>query len=369
MMTRSSDPGYPARDEVDLLALLQVLIRGWYVLLAAALTGLVAGMLITFLLPRTWTSHAVVVLPGTEELRGLSQTAAQMRVAGLTPSVDGDWLWAQFQQTFSARSAQEAFILTDGGGNGTLAGLTVRERQKRVASIADGITLAENGGQKQNPLPYAWLKLSAKGDTPDAARMLLTNWLHTSAARVAEQARDALASQRDSALDVAEGHLTMMTQQEADRRAVQINRLEYALSLARAAGIQQPLWTKGYTLSDDPDFPVSLGASGLAEKLALLKRDTDPGWLSTPLREQQLKVRTLRALRTEGVRVQPYRLLASPSLPLSPDGPSRSLVVLLTVLLCLIGAAGIVLLRDALSVRRAVTDSPSEVRALMEMKE
>ncbi|HGY1772649.1 hypothetical protein HCH73_19030 [Citrobacter koseri] len=41
MMMRSSAPGHPVRDDVDLLALLQVLIRGWYVLLAAASTGLV----------------------------------------------------------------------------------------------------------------------------------------------------------------------------------------------------------------------------------------------------------------------------------------------------------------------------------------
>lgn len=337
--------------DVDLLALLQTLIRAWRLMLAGLLAGLLGGLLVAILLPRHWTSQAVVVAPETDMLQGLQTVSARMSVAGLTPEVNADWLYAQFLQAFSARDGQTAFIAAVPQVRAATAGMAPEARQRLADLLADGMTLTTAETDKKGGLPYARVTLQARADSPEGAQALLAGWLQVAGAQVAARARTALAVQRDGALDVARGRLALMLRQAAAHRDVQVNRLSHALQLARAAGISRPLWAQGYTLRDDPDFPVSLGVSGLTEKLALLKNDTDLSALSTSLRDQQLQVQQLAALSTDGLSVQPYRLLSSPSWPLRPDGPGRALLMLLSVLLSLMLTAGIILLRDALRAR------------------
>src|SRR5690606_10761478 len=122
--------------------------------------------------------------------------------------------------------------------------------------------------------------------------------------------------------------------------------------LAVTSGIHRPLWVQGYTLNDDPDFPVSLGETGLSEKLALLKNDADLSALSTALRDQRLEVQALAALSTDGLQALPYRLLASPSLPLSADGAGPGVMMVLSIFLGLLAAGGGLLFRDALRAKQ-----------------
>lgn len=352
-----SPPGGQA--EVDLLSLVAVLARGWRWLLAGLGAGVLAGALLSALLPRSYTSRAVVVVPGEETLRGLATLSARFRAVGLTPVVDATWLYGQFQEAFSARDGQIAFLSGAGRQQEAAGGMSPASRVRLAEKAADGIVLTLSESQKRVETPYPWTGLAVTSGTPGGARDLLSGWMNACSSEVLARARAALGVQRDGALEAARTRLAQMQRQAAAHRDVQINRLSHALSLARAAGIHRPLWVQGYTLNDDPDFPVSLGETGLSEKLALLKNDADLSALSTALRDQRLEVQALAALSTDGLQALPYRLLASPSLPLSADGAGPGVMMALSIFLGLLAAGGGLLFRDALRAKQHAQAAPA----------
>ena len=52
-----------------------------------------------------------------------------------------------------------------------------------------------------------------------------------------------------------------------------LQRLNYSLEVANAAGIKKPVYSNGQGIKDDPDYSVALGADGIAEKLRIEKSE------------------------------------------------------------------------------------------------
>lgn len=50
-----------------------------------------------------------------------------------------------------------------------------------------------------------------------------------------------------------------------------LQRLNYSLEVANAAGIKKPVYSNGQAVKDDPDYSVALGADGIAQKLQIEK--------------------------------------------------------------------------------------------------
>src|SRR5690606_19275184 len=170
-MAPAFDPAMAGQGhDVDLLALLQTLGRAWRLMLAGLLAGLLGGLLVAILLPRHWTSQAVVVAPETDMLQGLQTVSARMSVAGLTPEVNADWLYAQFLQAFSARDGQTAFIAAVPQVRAVTAGMAPEARQRLADLLADGMTLTTAETDKKGGLPYARVTLQARADSPEGAQ-------------------------------------------------------------------------------------------------------------------------------------------------------------------------------------------------------
>lgn len=69
-----------------------------------------------------------------------------------------------------------------------------------------------------------------------------------------------------------------------------IQRLNYSLDIANAAGIKKPVYSNGQAVKDDPDFSISLGADGIERKLEIEKAVTDVAELNGELRNRQYLV-------------------------------------------------------------------------------
>ena len=72
-----------------------------------------------------------------------------------------------------------------------------------------------------------------------------------------------------------------------------IQRLNYSLDIANAAGIKKPVYSNGQAVKDDPDFSISLGADGIERKLEIEKAVTDVAELNGELRNRQYLVRAV----------------------------------------------------------------------------
>ena len=208
---------------------------------------------------------------------------------------------------------------------------------------------------------------SKKKDEPS----LYTSWTLSFTAPTSEEAQKVLAGYIDyiSALVVKESienvrnKLEIKTQFEKEKLAqdriktknqldANIQRLNYSLDIANAAGIKKPVYSNGQAVKDDPDFSISLGADGIERKLEIEKAVTDVAELNGELRNRQYLVEQLTKANINDVNFTPFKYQLRPSLPVKKDGPGKSIIVILSALIGGMVACGGVLLRHAMASRK-----------------
>ncbi|STM95749.1 ferric enterobactin transport protein FepE [Escherichia coli] len=66
-----------------------------------------------------------------------------------------------------------------------------------------------------------------------------------------------------------------------------LQRLNYSLEVANAAGIKKPGYSNGQAVKDDPDYSVALGADGIAQKLQIEKNLKDVAELNADFQNRE----------------------------------------------------------------------------------
>jgi len=336
---------HPA-GEIDLLHLARIVWQGRRTLMMAVLFGAAVTGLAGHFGGWTWTSEAVLVTPSLTDNPDLALQRASLKTLGITPEVTDGWLSGRFIRTFSARDVQLDFLQTSAVFQGMTAGLSAPARVAAENAMIKGMVLepALEGKGEKTLYPYLTARLKAKD--PGQAQRLLDDWLAYVNARVATMARETLEEQRRVHLEAMRQQLALARSREAITREVTVNRLGYALSLAKAAGVSQPVFTKGEAFHDDPDFPLGLGEKGLSRKLAIFSDETDLRRLSVSLQEQEDMVSRLEKLPVTAPSIQAFHLLSRPVLPEQHDGPGTALLMLLGAMVGGMLATGLVLLRS-----------------------
>lgn len=347
-MSALHDHPLPA-GEIDLRHLVRLVWRWRRVFILAMSLGAAAGALVDSLGAWTWTSEAVLVAPSLTDNPDLALQRASLTALGVTPDVTDSWLSGRFIRTFSARDARLDFLQASPVFQSMTAGLSATARAATENAMIQGMVLEPaSGGKGREPLyPYLTARLKAKHARD--ARTLLADWLVYVNARVATMARQTLEAQRRVRLQTLREQLELERTRETIVRQVSVTRLGYALSLARAAGLSQPVFMKGDAFHDDPDFPLGLGEKGLSRKLAIYRDGTDLRQLSVALQEQEDGVSRLEKIRVDAPDIQAFHLLSRPVLPEQHDGPGGMLLMLAGALLGAGSAAAGVALRHLLA--------------------
>ena len=130
-----------------------------------------------------------------------------------------------------------------------------------------------------------------------------------------------------------------------------VQRLNYSLEVANAAGIKKPVYSNGQAVKDDPDYSVALGADGIAQKLQIEKSLKDVAELNADFQNREYHLAQLEKLSINDVNFEPFKYQLSPSIPVKKDGPGKSLIVILAALVGGILACGSILVREAMLAR------------------
>jgi Chain length determinant protein len=147
-----------------------------------------------------------------------------------------------------------------------------------------------------------------------------------------------------------EGRLDQKRMYLENIRSANIERLNYSLEIATAAGIKKPVYSSGLAVKDDPDYSVVLGVDGIEKKLAIEKSITDVAKLDVDFNNEQYHLDQLRQVVIPDIHFSPFKYQLSPSLPLTKDGPGKGIVVLLAAALGGLLTCGVIVLRRAMNV-------------------
>lgn len=340
--------------ELDLIDVLTIILRKKFTILAFIIVAALIAVAVNFMMPQRWTSKAVLVPADSSQLKNINDTLTKMSVLDIKTDITADSLLADFMRDFDSQRLREKYLVNTRYFK-KLEALTAGDEESRNRLIHDILqgnieSRSSIKNKEANKKEYLYYDVEYSAETAVDARDLLEGYINY----VAHEVNDELYRRLENKIKQAKMkesdlyNLEMM--QEKIKHRSKIERLQYALDIARSAGIQKPSWSNGGVIQDDPDFSVTLGADGLARKLEI-EKSLPVGSLNNELQNRRVYIEKLDALKIEPGDDVPFKYMSAPSEPLTRDAPRRTLMVLLFALIGLVVGCSFVLAKSVMASR------------------
>ncbi|MGN7914203.1 LPS O-antigen length regulator Wzz(fepE) [Enterobacter sp. 22466] len=349
--------------EIDLLGLLDVLLAAKKRIVAITFAFALAGLAIAFLLPQKWTSKAVITPAEQTQWNPLRQMMVALQVLDVDVKVSRDEVFGLFIKKFQSQSLLEEYMKSSPYVMSQLEGTNVDplELHRAVVNISEKMKAIDNTRVKDaDKAPYVSWTLSFTAPTAGDAQTVLEGYIKYIAAIVEQEIMLNIRNQLALKTKVVEQQLDLDRVRLTNIHNTNLQRLNYSLEVANAAGIKKPVYSNGQAVKDDPDYSVALGADGIAQKLQIEKNLKDVAELNADFQNREYYLAQLKKLSVEDVVLEPFKYQLSPSMPVKKDGPGKALIVLLAGILGGLFACGSVLLREAMLSRNPLPEPITE---------
>ena len=345
--------------EIDLLGLLDVLLAAKKRIVTIVLAFAVVGLAIAFLIPQKWTSKAVITPAEQTQWNPLRQMMVTLQVLDVDAKVSHGDVFNLFIKKFQSQSLLEEYMKTSPYVMSQLEGTEVDplELHRAVVNIAEKMKATDNTQVKDaDKAPYTSWTLSFTAPTAGDAQTVLEGYINYISRIVEQETMENIRNQITLKTKVVQQQLELDRVRLTNIHNTNLQRLNYSLEVANAAGIKKPVYSNGQAVKDDPDYSVALGADGIAQKLQIEKNLKDVAELNADFQNREYYLTQLQKLSVEDVKLEPFRYQLSPSLPVKKDGPGKALIVLLAGILGGLFACGSVLLREAMLSRNPLPE-------------
>ena len=345
--------------EIDLLGLLDVLLAAKKRIVTIVLAFAVVGLAIAFLIPQKWTSKAVITPAEQTQWNTLRQMMVTLQVLDVDAKVSHGDVFNLFIKKFQSQSLLEEYMKTSPYVMSQLEGTEVDplELHRAVVNIAEKMKATDNTQVKDaDKAPYTSWTLSFTAPTAGDAQTVLEGYINYISRIVEQETMENIRNQITLKTKVVQQQLELDRVRLTNIHNTNLQRLNYSLEVANAAGIKKPVYSNGQAVKDDPDYSVALGADGIAQKLQIEKNLKDVAELNADFQNREYYLTQLQKLSVEDVKLEPFRYQLSPSLPVKKDGPGKALIVLLAGILGGLFACGSVLLREAMLSRNPLPE-------------
>ncbi|MDX6020492.1 LPS O-antigen length regulator Wzz(fepE) [Scandinavium sp. V105_16] len=343
-------------QEIDLLAMIEILWNAKKRIFSVIFVFAVLGLLVTFFLPQKWTSNAVITPPERVQLTPLNTLLATTKVLGVDANVDSGTLFNLFIKKFNSSVLLEQFITSSPALMSQFNGTDVDpgELHRAIVAISEKMKAVDDASNKKEPAtPYSSWTLSFTGPQPEEAQTILAGYTQFVADKVVEQTLSNIHDNVTMNIQIEKQRLVLDRAQMENAKETKIKRLNYSLEVAKAAGINKPVYSKGQTIKDDPDYSVTLGTEGISKKLEIEKSMKDVAELNADILNREYRLKQIEQLDIKNIRFPVVNYQLSPSLPVKKEGPGKAVIILLAALLGgMAGCAG-VLLQHARESRRS----------------
>ncbi|EIV0335956.1 LPS O-antigen chain length determinant protein WzzB [Vibrio cholerae] len=350
---------YPANDEIDLKELFAALWQGkWLIIMTTLFCSVIAiGYALTA--QEWWSAKATVSQPQLQGITSYQQAVKRYQPLfdvyqedgtvivseTLDSLIDPEVIFKLFIQEFNANGTKRSFMQT----NSTFLTL-----QKQMLE-------QNNDPEVMQTLYEEWferIKASAVGKNNDTFTLIFQSVDKTSSLTllsdyiqfVNQTLNKQLNANLISTLAAKYGELTQqeknLQQQAQLRLQVELERTQYALNIAEAADIKQPV----QNLGEQEIFAINIGSRALKAKVDALKSIKDLSVFEPRLAILQSKLSQfdLETLSAETKwSVNGFYYLDQPEQPLTRDKPKRALIVVLGGMLGGILGVAMVLVRFA----------------------
>ncbi|HDS2774028.1 MULTISPECIES: LPS O-antigen length regulator Wzz(fepE) [unclassified Enterobacter cloacae complex] len=356
-------PPAVSSKEIDLLGLLDILITAKKRIATIIFVFALAGLAIALLLPQKWTSKAVITPAEQTQWNPLRQMMVALQVLDVKVPVTRQEVFDLFIKKFQSQSLLEEYITSSPYVMAQLKNAQVDplELHRAVVNIADRMKAVNDvQGKDADKAPFVSWTLSFTAPTAADAQSVLEGYINYISAIVEKETVQNIRNQIALKTNEVEQQLTLDRVRLTNVHNTNLQRLNYSLEVANAAGIKKPVYSNGQGIKDDPDYSVALGADGIAEKLRIEKNLKDVTELNADFQNREYYLAQLKKLSFADVKLEPFRYQLSPSMPVKKDGPGKGMIVILAAILGALFACGSVLLREAMLSRNPLPEPVTE---------
>ncbi|MEB1141007.1 LPS O-antigen length regulator Wzz(fepE) [Citrobacter freundii] len=351
--------GYPQpaanANEIDLVNLIEILWRARTKIIATVFAFACVGILVSFLLPQKWTSQAIVTPAEPVQWQSLENMLTKLRVLDMDISVSRGDVFNLFIKKFQSPSLLEEYLRSSPYVMDQLKGADIDEMElhQAIVRLSEKMKAVDtNLGKKNETSLYTAWTLSFTAPLAEEAQSVLKGYIQYISDIVVKETLEDIRNKLSIKTSFEKERQEMDRVRLKNQLEANIQRLNYSLEIANAAGIKKPVYSNGQAVKDDPDFSISLGADGIERKLEIEKSVTDVAEINGELRNRQYHVEQLLAMNVSDVKFTPFKYQLTPSLPVKKDGPAKSMIVILAALLGGMVACGGVLLNYAMVSRK-----------------
>ncbi|WP_333496596.1 LPS O-antigen length regulator Wzz(fepE) [Kluyvera sp. CHPC 1.251] len=322
-----------SNDDIDLRLLLLRLWREKKIIATFVVASAILSLALAFILPQKWTSRAVLTMPESIDVVNLDPLIIQMKTLAVPVQNSRVNTFNLFIKKLSSQSQFQEWL----GSSGMIKDVTDPvELHSKIVGMAESLKITNNMDPKKptEQRPFVSWTLEFTGAEPERAQTILRGYLDHISAEVRQEVLQTMRNNIGKQISTEKASLALDRTHLENARNILIQRLKYSLSIANAAGIQKPLYSEGLAVKDDPDFSISLGAAGIAEKLKIESSLQDVSTLNSELQNREYNIQKLQSLTIPDVDFMPVAYQLSPTLPIKKDGPGKALIL---VLGCLLG--------------------------------
>lgn len=356
-------PPAVSSKEIDLLGLLDVLITAKKRIATIIFVFALAGLAIALLLPQKWTSKAVITPAEQTQWNPLRQMMVALQVLDVKVPVTRQEVFDLFIKKFQSQSLLEEYMTSSPYVMAQLKNAEVDplELHRAVVNIADRMKAVNDvQGKDADKSPFVSWTLSFTAPTAADAQSVLEGYIDYISAIVEKETVQNIRNQIALKTNEVEQQLALDRVRLTNVHNTNLQRLNYSLEVANAAGIKKPVYSNGQAVKDDPDYSVALGADGIAQKLKIEKNLKDVTELNADFQNREYYLAQLKKLSFADVKLEPFRYQLSPSMPVKKDGPGKGMIVILAAILGALFACGSVLLREAMLSRNPSPEPVTE---------
>ncbi|HDT2075019.1 MULTISPECIES: LPS O-antigen length regulator Wzz(fepE) [Enterobacter] len=349
--------------EIDLLGLVAVLVAAKKRIVTITLVFALVGLAVSFLLPQKWTSKAVITPAEQSQWNPLRQMMVALQVLDVDVKITRPEVFDLFIKKFQSQSLLEEYLKSSPYVMSQLKDSEVDplELHRAIVNISDRMKAVNDAqGKDADKAPFVSWTLSFTAPTAGDAQSVLEGYIDYITAIVEKETVQNIRNQIALKKNVVEQQLELDRVRLTNIHNTNLQRLNYSLEVANAAGIKKPVYSNGQAVKDDPDYSVSLGADGIAQKLQIEKNLKDVTELNADFQNREYHLAQLKKLSFADVKLEPFRYQLSPSMPVKKDGPGKALIVVLAALLGGLFACGSVLLREAMLTRNPLPEPVTE---------
>lgn len=334
----------PQDDEIDLRELFAALWKGKWIIIACTFVCTALAIVYALMAKEQWSSTAKIAEPQVSDYSEYQNQVVLFQpifdvyqedgtvlvskaLDGLT---DARKLYGLFIDEFNSSSNKKAFLETSAIFKKDKADLDNPEDEDALRKLYSDwykfLSIKPEDAKRVDG-PYV---ITVSAETSQDSFELLNNYIAFVDTKVHQKALNNLAATISSKKNELKQQSIMLTKQAEQRLLVEKERSEYALNIAKAAGVNKPLQNFG----DKEIFAINLGSDALTAKVNALSKVKNLSVIEPRLEQLSSKLEQIDQLEiNKDVKFSAYRYLDQPERSVSKDKPRRIIIVLIGLIL------------------------------------